>query len=83
MHQDHAVMNVQVLNNPQTQFHHNKQKAIAKAKGHTNLEWGRLHVAMVDTPKVLKPTLIMLTSDTILELLGMIAWGVRSIPFNV
>ncbi len=42
LHQGHAIMNVQVLNNTLTQFHHNKQKATAKAKGHANLEWGRL-----------------------------------------
>ncbi len=76
-------MNAQVLNNPLAQFHHNKQMTITRAKGHANLKWGRVQIAKGDTPKVLKPTLIMLTSNTILELLGMIAWGLKSIPFNV
>jgi hypothetical protein len=82
-HQDHVVMNVQVLSNSLAQFHHNKQTAIARAKGDTNLEWDKFQVAMEDTPKIFKPTLIMLTFGTILELLGMTTWGMRSIPFNV
>jgi hypothetical protein len=48
-HQDHAVMNVQVLSNPLARFHHNKKKATMRAKEHTNLEWDRLQVAMGDT----------------------------------
>jgi len=36
-----------------------------------------------DTPKVPKPALVKLTSSHILELFGMIAWGVGSIVFNV
>ncbi len=39
--QDHAAMNVRVLSNPLTWFHHNEQKAIARARKHTFLEWDR------------------------------------------
>ncbi len=35
------------------------------------------------TPKVFKSTLVELTSSHILQLIGMITWGVGSIPFNV
>jgi hypothetical protein len=42
--QDHTTMNVQVLSNPLAQFHYNEQKAIARAKSHTLLEWDRLQV---------------------------------------
>jgi hypothetical protein len=35
------------------------------------------------THKVLKPALVKLTFSHILQLLGMIAWGVGVIPFNV
>jgi hypothetical protein len=45
-HQNHVAMNVQVLNNPLTQFHHNEQKAIVKARRHANLEWDRFKVVL-------------------------------------
>ncbi len=35
------------------------------------------------TLEVLKPTLVKLTSNHIRQLLGMIAWGVGAIPFNM
>jgi hypothetical protein len=38
---------------------------------------------MRDTPKVLEPTFVKLASIHILQLLGMIAWGVRFILFNM
>ncbi len=47
------------------------------------MEWDRLQVAMRNTPKVPKPTLVKLASNTIFEFLGMTKWGVGSIPFKV
>jgi len=41
-HQGRMAMNVWVLNNLLAQFHHNEQKAIARAKRHINIEWDRL-----------------------------------------
>jgi hypothetical protein len=38
---------------------------------------------MGDTPEVPKPALVKLAFSAILDLLGMITWGVGSIPFNV
>jgi hypothetical protein len=38
---------------------------------------------MGNTHEVPKLALVMLASNTILELLGMIAWGVRSLPLDV
>jgi hypothetical protein len=38
---------------------------------------------MKNTPKVLKPTLVKLAFNAILELLDMITWGVGSIPLNM
>jgi hypothetical protein len=54
-----------------------------RAKRHINLEWDRFQVSIGETPEVLKFTLVMLTSNTILDLLSMITWGVRSIPLNM
>jgi hypothetical protein len=50
---------------------------------HTNMEWGRLHVALWDTPMVPKPLFVKLASSHIFHLLGMTSWGVGSILFNV
>ncbi len=38
---------------------------------------------MGDTPEVPKPTFVKLTFSAKLYILGMIAWSVGSIPFNV
>jgi hypothetical protein len=40
--QDHTTMNAKVLSNPLAWFRRNDQKAIARAKRHTFLEWDRL-----------------------------------------
>jgi hypothetical protein len=76
-------MKMQVLSNPLAWFCHNEQKVIAKVKRHANLKWNRLHVALSYTLEVPTPTLIKLTSSHILQLLGMITWGVGAIPLNV
>jgi hypothetical protein len=82
-HQDHMAMNVQVLSNPLTWFYCNEQKAITKARRHTNLERDRLQVALQDTLKVPKPTLIKLAFNHIFQFFGMTTWGVGSISFNM
>jgi hypothetical protein len=76
-------MNAWVLSNPLAQFHRNEQKAIARAKKHTFLEWDRFQVDLQYTPKLVKPTLVRLTSSHIFRLLGKTAWGVGAMPFNV
>ncbi len=50
---------------------------------HVNLEWVRLHIVMGDTLEVPKPALVKLTFSAKLDILGMTAWSVGSIPFNV
>jgi hypothetical protein len=75
-------MNVQVLNNLLAQFHRNEQKAI-KVKRHSLLKWDMLQVDLHYTLEVPKPALVRLASSHILRLLGMITWGVGSIPLNV
>jgi hypothetical protein len=47
------------------------------------LEQDKLQTILRDTSKVFKPSLIKLAFSHILELLGMTAWGVGSILFNV
>jgi hypothetical protein len=76
-------MNAQILNNLLARFYCNEEKAIVWAKRHALLEWDRLQVDLQYTPEVLNPTLVKLASDYIFRLLGMIAWGVGAILFNV
>jgi hypothetical protein len=64
--QDHVAMNAWVLSNPLVHFHHNEQKAIARAKRRTFLEWDRLQSDLQYTPKVPKSTLVKLASSHIL-----------------
>jgi len=41
-HQDHLVVNAQVLSNLLAQFCCNEHTTIARAKKHTNMEWDRI-----------------------------------------
>jgi len=81
--QDHTTMNTQVLNNPLTQVHHNEQNVITRVRRHAFMEWDRLQVYLQYTHEVPKPALVKLASNHIFRLLGMIAWGVGAILFNV
>ncbi len=47
------------------------------------LKWDMLQVDLEYTLEVLKPTLVRLAFSYILWFLGMITWGVGSIPLNV
>jgi hypothetical protein len=48
------------------------------------LEWDRLQVDLQWTLEILMPALVKLASNHILQLLGIIAWGVGAIsPFNM
>jgi hypothetical protein len=76
-------MNAHVLNNLLVGFHHNEHKEITKVRKHTNLNWDRFQVVLRDTLKVLKPAFVKLASSHIFQLLGMIAWGVGFIIFNL
>jgi hypothetical protein len=75
-------MNAWVLSNLRAKFHRNEQKAIARARKNTKPKWYKLHVVWCDTLKILKPTLVKLAFSHI-QFLGMTAWGVGFIPFNV
>ncbi len=81
--QDHAAMNARVLNNLLAWFRRNEQKAIARVRRHTLLEWDMLQVDLQYTPKVFKLAFVRLTFNHILWLLGMTTWGVGAILFNV
>jgi hypothetical protein len=83
MVQNYVAMNTRVLNNILAQFHHNEKKAIARAKRHLFLEWDSLQVHLQYTPELPKPALVKLTSNHILQLLNMTAWGVGAMHLNV
>jgi hypothetical protein len=76
-------MNAWVLSNPLARFHRDEQKAIAKAKRHAFLEWDRLQVDWQYTFELPKPALVKLIFNHIFPLLGMTAWGVGTMFFNV
>ncbi len=58
------------------QFCCNEHKVIARARRHITLEWDRFKGDLQYTLEILKPTLVKLTSNHILQLLSMAAWGV-------
>lgn len=79
-HQDHASMNACVLNNSFAKLCPNKQKVINQVKRQTTCKWGQFKSDALCISKVLKPTLVRFASSNLFILLGVLAWGVGSIP---
>jgi hypothetical protein len=79
-HQDHAKMNVRILGNAMVVQRRNDQKVASRARAKVQRKWKNLVVVAKQCPPFLKPTLVKLTSEQLLKVLGLNAWGVGSVP---
>jgi hypothetical protein len=61
----------------------NKKKVIARARRQTTLGWDKFQGDLQYTLEVFKPTLVKLSFNHILQLFGMIAWGMGAMPLNM
>jgi len=79
-HQDHAKMNARILGNAMAVQRRNDQKVVSCASGKAEHEWNHLVVVAKQCPPLPKPTLVRLTLEQLLKVLGLNAWGVGSVP---
>jgi hypothetical protein len=81
-HQDHAKMNVRILGNAIAMQRRNDQKVVNSVHAKALRDWNHLVTVAKQCPPFPKPTLVKLTSEQLLKVLGLNAWGVGSVPRN-
>jgi hypothetical protein len=78
--QNHHAMNVQILSNPHAKQKRNEKKAFDKVKKKAKLEWDELQALAQQMEEVEQLLLVCLTSEILLGIIGIPAWGVGFIP---
>ncbi len=78
-HQDHAKMNVRILGNATAVQRRNDQKVASRARAKAQCEWKNLVAVTKQCSPFPKPALVKLTSEQLLKVLGLNAWGVGSV----
>jgi hypothetical protein len=78
-HQDHAKMNARILENAMAVQRWNDQKVVSRARAKTQREWNHLVAVTKQCPPFPKLALVKLTSEQLLKVLGLNAWGMGSV----
>jgi hypothetical protein len=78
-HQGHAKMNARILGNAMAVQRRNDQKVVSRARAKAKREWNHLVAVAKQCPPLPKPALVRLTSEQLLKVLGLNAWGVGSV----
>jgi hypothetical protein len=73
-------MNARILGNAMVVQRRNDQKVANRVRAKAQREWKNLVVVAKQCPPFPKPTLVKLTSEQLLKVLGINAWGVSSVP---
>jgi hypothetical protein len=81
-HHNHAKMNVRILGNVMVVQRRNDQKVVNRTPTKTQCEWDELIIVTKQYPPLPKLTLVKLTSKQLLQVLGLNAQGVGSVPQN-
>jgi hypothetical protein len=78
--QNHHAMNVQILSNSHVRQKRNEKKAFDRVKKKAELEWDEFQAQAQQMEQVKRPLLVCLTSEILLGIIGIPAWGVGFIP---
>jgi hypothetical protein len=86
-HQNHVKMNVRIFGNAMVVQRWNDRKVATHIRAKTRRKWNKLVIITKQCPPFPKPTLVKLTSDKLtseqlLQMLGISAWGVGNVPRN-
>jgi hypothetical protein len=81
-HQDHAKMNARILGNAMVVQRRNDQKVATCARAKAQRKWKNLVVVAKQCPPFPKSALVKLTSEQLLKVFGLNAWGVGSVSRN-
>jgi hypothetical protein len=73
-------MNARILGNAMAMQRRNDQKVASRAHAKAKREWNHLVVIAKQCPPLPKPALVKLASEQLLNVLGLNAWGVGSVP---
>jgi hypothetical protein len=73
-------MNARILGNVMAMQRRNDQKVASRARAKAEREWKNLVDITKQCPPFPKPTLVKLTSEQLLKMLSLNAWGVGSVP---
>ncbi len=69
-HQDHAKMNVHILGDDMVMQRWNDKKVISCICAKAQREWDKLIIIVEQCPPLPKPTLVKLSSNQLLQVLG-------------
>jgi hypothetical protein len=72
-------MNAHILGNAMAVQRRNDQKVASRARAKAECEWNHLVAVAKQCPPLPKPALVRLTSEQLLKVLGLNAWGVGSV----
>jgi hypothetical protein len=75
-------MNARILGNAMAMQRRNDQKAASRTHAKAQQEWDKLVTLTKQCPPFPKLTLVKLASEQLLQVLGLNAWGVGSVPQN-
>jgi len=82
-HQDHAKMNAHILGNAMSMQRRNDQKVPNRARAKAEREWNHLVAVVKQCPSLPTPDLVKLTSEQLLKVLGLNAWGLENVLRDV
>jgi len=80
--QNHHAMNARILNNPHARQKWNETKVLNRMKKKVELKWDELQAQAQQMEHVKRPLLVRLAFKILLGIIGILAWGVGSIPQN-
>jgi hypothetical protein len=72
-------MNARILGDAMAVQRRNDQKVVSRARAKAEREWNHLVVVAKQCPPLPKLALVRLTSEQLLKVLGVNAWGVGSV----
>jgi hypothetical protein len=72
-------MNVRILGNAMAMQRRNDQKVTSRVRAKAQHEWNNLVGVAKQCPPFPKPALVKLTSEQLLQVLGLNVWGVGNV----
>jgi hypothetical protein len=73
-------MNVCILGDAMIVQRQNDQRVVSCVHAKAQHEWDKLVIAIEQCPQLPKPILVKLSSEQMLQVLGLNAWGMGNVP---
>jgi len=79
-HRDHVKINACILGNVMAMQRQSDQKVASYNHAKAQHEWDKLMIITEQCPPLPKPTLVKLTSEQLLQVLGFNVWDLKNVP---